>query len=434
MFIIIKIFLLLSNDIWLRWDYGKFFFGKSLVRSQGNRYFFKHRFYALSAFVVVIHSSQQFFLMTTKKRGFWSDFKSSELCAYFFTQSESDERNFVCKCGETRRQQIASGYANLISHLNSKHANDDSLQAMKKHKLDHSSKLELHGFASNKCAKIFQWMEWIIERNMPVSEVDDTLTRSMSKWDSICSKTLLKYIEKVTKKVETKIAEEMPDLIGISFDGWSVGSLYFVGVYAYYEVENVLKTPLLAISPLLDESKMDADAHIEFFEETLKVYTNTRASIKFVIADNCSTNQSIASKMGIPLIGCASHRLNLALKKYLESYEPLLGKVDKLMSALSTKKIGGLLRKKTDLRPVKRNVTRWSSTFEMLQRYLRLKDFCREMIPMEDYLLRASENAIVDTLYEKMKRFDSYTKHLQKQETDLDEVRYLFDTIIEEYP
>ncbi|ETN00559.1 hypothetical protein PPTG_18002 [Phytophthora nicotianae INRA-310] len=40
--------------------------------------------------------------------------------------------------------------------------------------------------------------------------------------------------------------------------------------------------------------------------------------------------------MGVPLVGCASHRLNLALKAFLAPYEADLCDVQRLMKKLKT--------------------------------------------------------------------------------------------------
>ncbi len=45
------------------------------------------------------------------------------------------------------------------------------------------------------------------------------------------------------------------------------------------------------------------------------------------------------------------------------------------MKTLRNMKQAGKLRKKTDLEPVQRNVTRWSSTFEMVKRFFEIKAF-----------------------------------------------------------
>ena len=95
----------------------------------------------------------------------------------------------------------------------------------------------------------------------------------------------------------------------------------------------------------------------------------------YLVADNAAVNTRLADLLVIPMIGCASHRFNLACKKYLESSEVVLQKIQFLMTTLRQVKQAGKLRTKTDLNPIIRNVTRWSSTFEMVKRFLRLLEF-----------------------------------------------------------
>ena len=72
------------------------------------------------------------------------------------------------------------------------------------------------------------------------------------------------------------------------------------------------------------------------------------------------------------MIGCASHRFNLACTLFLEEYEVQLNSINDLMVELRKLKKAGKLRKVTDLEPVKRNVTRWNSTYSMLKRFFQL--------------------------------------------------------------
>ncbi|GMF51859.1 unnamed protein product [Phytophthora fragariaefolia] len=173
---------------------------------------------------------------------------------------------------------------------------------------------------------------------MPIEEVDNKLTRDMSRWSSVSSRTLKQYMVQVERKLETAIALEMPDSIGIMFDGWSTGSTYYVGVYAIYVVEDSPQRVLLAFAPLLEENDFGADAHITFITETLAVFGKRPDCLRFIVGDNCTTNQAIATRMGLPLVGCASHRLNLEIQQHLAEHEALLSQVNELMCQLRTKK------------------------------------------------------------------------------------------------
>ncbi|KAG6944665.1 hypothetical protein JG687_00017733 [Phytophthora cactorum] len=138
---------------------------------------------------------------------------------------------------------------------------------------------------------------------MPLSEIDNELTRSMSS------------MHHIAEKVRVNLEVIMGVCFGIMFDGWSNGSVHYVAVYGVLEAYGILRIQLLAVSPLQDGSQ-DADAHINPCD---RVQQETRHG-RVVIGDNCSTNQSIATNLGVPFFYCASHRFNLAVSRYITEY------------------------------------------------------------------------------------------------------------------
>jgi hypothetical protein len=168
----------------------------------------------------------------------------------------------------------------------------------------------------------------------------------------------------------------------------------------------------------------------------------------YLVADNAAVNTHLADLLHIPMIGCASHRFNLACKRYLEGSELVLQKVQALMISLRQVKQAGKLRTKTDLEPVMWNVTRWSSTFEMLKRFFLLEEF----IDKTDESLAANMPTHVELIALKavmkdLEQFERYftfalvpncifstTKSLQDPERTLSEVRSIFDKMLEHYP
>jgi hypothetical protein len=78
----------------------------------------------------------------------------------------------------------------------------------------------LIGFVVNKKEKsIFQWMEWIVMHDQPLSKIDYELTRKLSKGKAVSSKSMRTYILTVTQSVENLIAAELPAKFAILFDG-----------------------------------------------------------------------------------------------------------------------------------------------------------------------------------------------------------------------
>ena len=68
-----------------------------------------------------------------------------------------------------------------------------------------------------------------------------------------------------------------------------------------------------------------------------------------------TTSLRIADRCGVKFVGCASHRLNLAVSAYLERHDPLLENVNTLMGKLKSTNLAGPLREHTSLKTLQRN-------------------------------------------------------------------------------
>ncbi|KAG6959150.1 hypothetical protein JG687_00008950 [Phytophthora cactorum] len=126
-------------------------------------------------------------------------------------------------------------------------------------------------WVSQKASSRFAWVRWVVTGNLPLSFCESQYT----KLNPISVTTLTSLMEALTKAVETTIGEEMPDDFGLIIDGWTH-------------------------APVMDEpdDHLNADGHMMAI-----------------------SNKRIANLLRVPLIGCASHRLNLAVREYLEPYD-----------------------------------------------------------------------------------------------------------------
>uniref|UniRef100_H3GNN0 HAT C-terminal dimerisation domain-containing protein n=1 Tax=Phytophthora ramorum TaxID=164328 RepID=H3GNN0_PHYRM len=209
------------------------------------------------------------------------------------------------------------------------------------------------------------------------------LTRSMSRLKPICSKTLKWYMAETTKAVERAIAAIIPSIFGVMYDGWLCFVEHFVATYIVFWRDDQLHCVLLAVAPL-DEADQSAASHVAFIRNILAIYGQSPAHLRFLIGDNCATIQLTATMFGIPLVGCASHRLNLATKR--------CGRVG---GGATHPKNRAELRRHTPLAPLRANATRWSSRLMMLERKTRSMSAVRvvfdkmtEIYPVtEEYLL-----------------------------------------------
>jgi|Laugrespbdmm15sd_2_1035082.scaffolds.fasta_scaffold21012_1 hypothetical protein len=364
--------------------------------------------------------------------------EAKKVSLHYFKKNNANNQVWDCKIceegGVTKSitQKPGSGWTNTFNHVKSQHPEWKEVMKEKGTPI----------FAiPPKVMNTFHWLEFIVMKNLPLSFVDDDLVRNFTRYDSICRNTLKEKMDNLCCAMEGILRKELPTKFGIIFDGWSEGSDHYVALFACYDSNGATKTPLLSFQPIPDYGAstglhyaLTAKAHKEFIDVSLNFYGRSGALI-FLVGDNCSTNKALATLCKVPLVGCGSHRLNLAVTQYLEEHEPLLKTIHDIMVKLSTIKLGAKLLRETPLHPVQRNATRWSSTFSMIKRFIELKDILEDKFS-EDFELpaRAGIRKIGD-IFENLKNFESVSKKLQKEkECNILTQRQLFDGLIELYP
>lgn len=140
--------------------------------------------------------------------------------------------------------------------------------------------------------------------------------------------------------------------------------------------------------------------------------------------------------MGCDFIGYASHRNNLAIRDILEVEKGKNKSVQKLMVELPNVLPSAKLRQITGLRQLVNNVTRWSSTYIMLKRYLQLRILIPQLQLMDVSILLSSL-ATKDTLEKRLmlsKKLESVRKIFQDDKITLCNVQALFDAVIDQNP
>ena len=300
----------------------------------------------------------------------------------------------------------------------------------------------LDQFWPKKGQNIHAWLHLIVSGLMPFSFCENGVARSYMKPHPISRNTLMKYLAKLAATVEKKIAELLPEKFCLVFDGWSSSDK--TGIFATFPSSTkgakFLANPscsayvkvLLTFSPMGDEDSLNANEHYEFTSYILSLYEKDWSNVVCLVGDNCPTNKAFATKANARFIGCASHRFNLAVKDMLEEYEPLTTQVYFLMKKLKNIIPSAKLRKLTPLRPKCANVTRWSSTYEMLLRYTQLKEFLPSLHldEVDDLLLTTRKDREIDQLLEMLTDLDSVTKALQEERLSVCDARALFDGVI----
>jgi hypothetical protein len=198
----------------------------------------------------------------------------------------------------------------------------------------------------------------------------------------VSSKSVCKHILSLVVKVREELKLRLPDKFILVFDGWTEGTIHFIGIWASYnqtfmntsDDSKNNETPvqvLLSIRPLLviGIKGMTAQDHLTHIACVLQMYGKHTNNVICLAGDNCAVNQSIARTMSVPLIGCASHKFNLAVHEWMKEQPNLtsiIAMVAAVMKKASMLKGAAKLKELIMYACVKANNTRWSSNYYMI--------------------------------------------------------------------
>ena len=293
-------------------------------------------------------------------------------------------------------------------------------------------------FYPKKSVQVNGWLEFVVEGLQPFQIVENKSITRHVRYAPITVKTLKKYMEKLSQRVENKISNMLPDKFVVVFDCWTNGDTHYLAMYGSFPNSTELghEQCLLAFTPFEDETSQGCSNHLELFRFVLNVFKKSEKNVVALVGDNCSTNIALAREFDLGFVGCASHRYNLAVKYLLKPHMAIVKKIHAIMSKFRYPIPAAKLRKLTPLKAKTYVETRWSSAVEMLRRYALLRDFFPriDLEGLDEMLLTVSGNKIVDKLCSQFSDLNSITKGLQSNSVTISEVRAYFDEVIDMYP
>ncbi|KAG6955581.1 hypothetical protein JG688_00011814 [Phytophthora aleatoria] len=89
---------------------------------------------------------------------------------------------------------------------------------------------------------------------------------------------------------------------------------------------------------------------------------------------------------------------------------------------------------RTKYKPPKANTTRWSSTYQFLDRYVTIRDGIRMVVAVEDLLPRPRTHRQIVHLVNKLEALDSVCVKLQSEHRSQGDAMLLFDAAMAKYP
>lgn len=372
--------------------------------------------------------------------------ETSDLVKFYFRQCSDNPSYYYCrndKCqaksgqpAKAYKQKPGSGWTNLRQHLRACVGAD--YDKLYQERLEKSGgTISGYFLASPRDTDVYQVIEWIVMRNQPISEIDNYLTRAIFRTKPLSSKSIRKYILSMVPLVEGAVIAELPDRFGLLFDGWSDGSVHFVAIFATYRVEEQYHETLIAFSPLLKEDDMGAAQHLEFIKESLQVYQKSLTNVVAFISDNCAVNQRLSCIASVPLIGCSAHKFNLAVEAWCVESTGLVDAlkcIRELMSKLRTLKSAAKLRELTHLGAILPNETRWTGKYQMVKRFFRLETAVSQIEDLDSFLPTPSQRRVLDRALHHLEKFASISHNIQEKGLLLNKARFVFDSIVADYP
>eukprot|EP01035_Chromulina_nebulosa_P024322 gene24322-31645_t len=236
-----------------------------------------------------------------------------------FFKSTSDENKWVCilciragvsKMRATYKVIKAKGYGNFYAHLNSEKHRGVWWQLLNDAKVEKDKSMRLLLASDDVDGEPRDSVT-----NTPTGQISaflqncstlDFLRRSAAEktfeiWtkNSLSAKSLKMWACLVGDKMYVRIAEVLPNLFGLIFDGWTADGTHdhYVAIIASFMRNSYQEKILLAFSSMNEEADLTANAHIQFIEDTLHHYGKNLDCVEFLSGDNCNTNIAISDRM-----------------------------------------------------------------------------------------------------------------------------------------
>ena len=133
---------------------------------------------------------------------------------------------------------------------------------------------------------MFHWIECIVVKSLPLKIVDDPLTQEGMRYKVTTSKVLCKnMILAIANVMIQSIAEKLPDSIAILFDGWTIGSVHYIGIseshYSFVGGQETTNHTMLSTRPLLvgDMHGMTARDHRQHISQFMQSFGKSEDNV-----------------------------------------------------------------------------------------------------------------------------------------------------------
>ncbi|GMF39450.1 unnamed protein product [Phytophthora fragariaefolia] len=232
---------------------------------------------------------------------------NAEVVKLLFKNPNQTERTcFICDI--VVKQLKSAGYKNLMTHLRSHHV---GFEAVAEKCANKGCSPIRSMFVHKNVADTYGWTKLVALKNFRLAHIDDAFIPFAIRYKAMDRATLLKRITSLVGVVECKISVELAgEKFELVFDGFTDSAEHAIAIFAATKKG----VRFLAFSPFQNEASMTAAEHIDFLDLVLPQYGPHIANTLTIFTDNMPTNKTIARRVDVPLVGCAAHCFNHAIR------------------------------------------------------------------------------------------------------------------------
>ena len=129
---------------------------------------------------------------------------------------------YECKiCKKLFLYKLSSGYTNPMSHIRTHDNWEEVFLSLKGNNVEDNQTLDKYILksVSDEAQLIYRWLTYIVMRNQPFSICEDHWTQQFAQINQVSRPTIMKYLEKVCKEVQSVVAKKIPERFGVILDG-----------------------------------------------------------------------------------------------------------------------------------------------------------------------------------------------------------------------
>ncbi|ETL43301.1 hypothetical protein L916_06159 [Phytophthora nicotianae] len=214
---------------------------------------------------------------------------SRQLCAVLF--EERDDRYYCRLCPLSRAKPRNGGFTSVIDHLNRNHRgvylDEYYILARRPSALDNYVRVTVDGAIMNR----YHWMDWVIMEHHELSFCEKPRARKYTSLEPISRYLLKQDLDSVEVAVQARVRQRLSGKpFGFLLDAWTEAGTHYAAIIA------------------------GTDSFIDLLDYAMDTYRLNAANLMFYVCDHASVNTALSARTQIPMIGCASHRRQLAVQ------------------------------------------------------------------------------------------------------------------------